>query len=86
MGAWAFPGQNPDCQDACSGAWADEQRRELSPLKLRRKARDFALKTIKAQREQFKRCAGVCYERSLSPVTGYYLEDRPRSRGHAHEP
>ena len=33
----------------------DEQRRELTPIKLRRKARDFALKTVKAQREQFKR-------------------------------
>ena len=35
---------------------SDEQRRELTPIKLRRKARDFALKTVKAQREQFKRC------------------------------
>ncbi|EIE27214.1 isoleucyl-tRNA synthetase [Coccomyxa subellipsoidea C-169] len=34
---------------------SDEQRRELDPIKLRRKARDFALKTVKAQREQFKR-------------------------------
>ena len=34
----------------------DEQRRDLTPIKLRRKARDFALKTVKAQREQFKRC------------------------------
>lgn len=33
----------------------DQQRRELTPIKLRRKARDFALKTVKAQREQFKR-------------------------------
>ena len=45
----------------------DEQRRELTPIKLRRKARDFALKTVKAQREQFKRCptplqtAKTCY-------------------------
>ena len=35
---------------------SDEQRRELTPIKLRRKARDFALKTVKAQKEQFKRC------------------------------
>lgn len=34
---------------------SDEQRQELDPIKLRRKARDFALKTVKAQREQFKR-------------------------------
>lgn len=34
---------------------SDEQRRELTPIKLRRKARDFALKTVKAQREQFER-------------------------------
>jgi len=33
----------------------EEQRRGLSPLKLRYKARDFALKTMKSQREQFKR-------------------------------
>lgn len=32
-----------------------EQRRELTPIALRRKARDFALKTMKAQREQFRR-------------------------------
>ena len=36
---------------------SDEQRRELTPIKLRRKARDFALKTVKAQKEQFKRCS-----------------------------
>ena len=34
---------------------SDEQRRELTPIKLRRKARDFALKTVKAQKEQFQR-------------------------------
>ena len=37
-------------------ALSDEQRRALSPLQLRRKARDFALKTVKAQRSQFQRC------------------------------
>ena len=36
-------------------ALSDEQRRALSPLQLRRKARDFALKTVKAQRAQFQR-------------------------------
>ena len=44
----------------CSCGRADEQRRELTPLKLRRKARDFALKAVKAQRDQFKRCAAPC--------------------------
>ena len=34
-----------------------EQREELTPLKLRRKARDFALKTVNSQRAGFKRCA-----------------------------
>ena len=33
----------------------DEQRAALTPIALRRKARDFAIKTMKAQREQFKR-------------------------------
>ena len=33
----------------------DEDRAKLTPIKLRYKARDFALKTMKAQREQFKR-------------------------------
>lgn len=32
-----------------------EQRKELTPISLRRKARDFALKTMKAQRDQFRR-------------------------------
>ena len=32
-----------------------EQREQLTSLKLRYKARDFALKTVKAQRDQFKR-------------------------------
>ena len=36
---------------------SDEQRRDMTPLKLRRKARDFALKTIKSQMAGFKRCA-----------------------------
>ena len=35
----------------------DEQRAALTPIKLRRKARDFALKAVKTQRNQFKRCA-----------------------------
>ncbi|KAK9805259.1 hypothetical protein WJX72_009336 [[Myrmecia] bisecta] len=34
---------------------SDEQRQQLTPIKLRRKARDFAIKTMKAQRDQFKR-------------------------------
>ena len=33
----------------------DEQRRELTTIKLRRKARDFALKAVNQQREGFKR-------------------------------
>ena len=38
-------------------AMNDEQRRELTTIKLRRKARDFALKAVNQQREGFKRCA-----------------------------
>jgi len=34
---------------------SDEQRKDLTPIKLRYKARDFAIKTMKAQREQFQR-------------------------------
>ena len=34
----------------------DEQRAGLTPIKLRRKARDFAMKAVKSQRDQFKRC------------------------------
>lgn len=33
-----------------------EQRAGLTGLKLRYKARDFALKTVASQRDQFKRC------------------------------
>lgn len=33
----------------------DEQRRDLTTIKLRRKARDFALKAVNQQRESFKR-------------------------------
>ncbi len=33
----------------------DSERRELTSLGLRRKAAEFALKTVDAQREQFKR-------------------------------
>ena len=33
-----------------------EQRRDLTTIKLRRKARDFALKAVNQQREGFKRC------------------------------
>lgn len=36
-------------------AMTDEQRRELTTIKLRRKARDFALKAVNQQREGFKR-------------------------------
>lgn len=35
---------------------SDEQRQGLTSIKLRRKARDFALKTVEKQKEQFKRC------------------------------
>ncbi len=44
---------------ACSQvlqAMSTEQREGLTALKLRYKARDFALKTVASQREQFKRC------------------------------
>lgn len=34
---------------------SEEQRAELTPLQLRRKAREFALKTMKSQRSQFQR-------------------------------
>ena len=34
---------------------SDEQRRELTTIKLRRKARDFALKAVNQQRQGFKR-------------------------------
>ena len=33
----------------------DEQRRDLTTIKLRRKARDFALNAVNQQRESFKR-------------------------------
>lgn len=33
----------------------EEERRSLTPLQLRRKAAEFALKTVDQQREQFKR-------------------------------
>lgn len=39
-----------------------EQREKLEGLKLRYKARDFALKTVAKQRDQFKRC--------LAPLPG----------------
>ena len=34
---------------------SEEQRKDMTPLKLRRKARDFALKTINSQRLGFQR-------------------------------
>eukprot|EP00951_Prasinocladus_malaysianus_P047072 scaffold648760_cov50-Prasinocladus_malaysianus.AAC.1 len=34
---------------------SDEARKNLTPLKLRYKARDFAVKTMKSQRQQFQR-------------------------------
>jgi hypothetical protein len=43
-----------------------EQRDALTPLKLRYKARDFAMKEVAAQREQFKRW--VCSVGSQSPA------------------
>lgn len=44
----------------------DEQRAGLTPIKLRRKARDFALKTVKQQKEQFQRYVlTVCVDRSM---------------------
>ena len=33
----------------------EEERRSLTPLQLRKKAAEFALKTVDQQREQFKR-------------------------------
>ena len=38
----------------------EEQRAGLTPIKLRRKARDFAMKAVKSQRDHFKRCATAC--------------------------
>lgn len=48
----------------------EEQRRQLTPIKLRRKARDFALKTVESQKQQFMRwslgsSADVCVLASL---------------------
>ena len=37
----------------------EAERRSLTPLQLREKAAEFALKTVDAQREQFKRCAAL---------------------------
>ena len=37
-------------------AMSEQQRADLTPLQLRRKAREFALKTTKAQSGQFQRC------------------------------
>jgi valyl-tRNA synthetase len=34
---------------------SDEERRSLTPIELRQKAREFALETVDAQRAQFKR-------------------------------
>ena len=45
-----------------------EKRAELTPIKLRKKARNFALKTVDAQREQARSVT------TLVPI-------RPRSRG-----
>jgi isoleucyl-tRNA synthetase len=36
----------------------EEERRGLTPLQLRKKAAEFALKTVDAQREQFQRWVG----------------------------
>lgn len=38
-------------------AMTDQQRRDLNTIKLRRKARDFALKAVNQQRQGFKRYA-----------------------------
>lgn len=38
----------------------EEERRSLTPLQLRKKAAEFALKTVDQQREQFKRCVEGC--------------------------
>lgn len=43
-----------------------EQREQLTSLKLRYKARDFALKAVKAQRDQFKRRAKFLTRHALS--------------------
>ena len=49
---------------------SEEQRADMTPLKLRRKARDFALKTVNSQRAGFKRCA--------PPVKGLGVSLSPR--------
>ena len=61
---------------------SDEQRRALSPLQLRRKARDFALKTVKAQRAQFQRCGARRQACSPRPATAH-VGLKPAARAHA---
>jgi isoleucyl-tRNA synthetase len=34
---------------------SEDERRDLTPIELRKKAREFALRTVDSQREQFKR-------------------------------
>lgn len=50
----------------------DEQRRALTPISLRRKARDFALKTVKQQALGFQRWAAKP-EGWLQPVPALQL-------------
>lgn len=45
----------------CLQSMKDSERRSLTPLQLRKKAAEFALKTVDAQREQFKRCVRVIW-------------------------
>jgi len=62
-------------------ALSAEQRRALSPLQLRRKAHDFALRTVKAQRAQFQRCAPARPPRHARPLAlRFRLPGRPSAR------
>ena len=50
-----------------------EERASLGAIQLRRKARDFANKTVKSQKAQFQRCVSSPY-RNLRAVYGLSSE------------
>ena len=57
---------------------SEEQRRELTPIQLRRKAREFALKTVKSQKVQFQRCAKqTSIKDGLATITTSSLGSKP---------
>lgn len=59
---------NPCLVFVSSQSMKDAERRSLTPLQLRKKAAEFALKTVDAQREQFKRYAPWRCSRHFSPA------------------